>query len=260
MSVYEYVGDALKGWPRAFDFAKRIRRAVGLRPDPLFRALGAYSASKGARIGFIQIGANDGLFNDPVREFVLDGQWTGIMVEPLPAAFRRLILNYSYRSDLQVSFVNCAISDSTSGALKLFTFDDHFLLQLPIRRQLSLLRKASVSRDHILRFATPREQTFIVSKAVPTLSFADLVGQLPAGVSPDVVIIDVEGHEKAVIRGIDLKAYSPDLIVYEAIHAGSAGEEIRALLGGGGYTVLECGIDNIAVRPEWVDVVQRAIA
>jgi hypothetical protein len=36
------------------------------------------------KVRFIQIGANDGIKNDPVHAFIKKYYWTGILVEPIP--------------------------------------------------------------------------------------------------------------------------------------------------------------------------------
>ena len=49
---------------------------------------------------FLEIGANDGVANDPIYPFVSRFGWTGIMVEPLPAPMRSSggIMSNSLRS------------------------------------------------------------------------------------------------------------------------------------------------------------------
>ena len=39
---------------------------------------------------FINIGANDGVFIDPIYPFIRDFGWRGLMVEPIPEAFAAL--------------------------------------------------------------------------------------------------------------------------------------------------------------------------
>jgi hypothetical protein len=39
---------------------------------------------------FVQIGANDGMGDDPVRRHVFEDGWVGVLVEPLPDVFERL--------------------------------------------------------------------------------------------------------------------------------------------------------------------------
>src|SRR6266481_6003650 len=50
---------------------------------------------------FIQIGANDGVSNDPLYKFVIEYGWAGILVEPLPQVFEVLRRNYADKPNLK---------------------------------------------------------------------------------------------------------------------------------------------------------------
>ena len=39
-------------------------------------------ARRGRRLSFVQIGANDGVTGDPIRRFILEFGWSGVLVEP----------------------------------------------------------------------------------------------------------------------------------------------------------------------------------
>ena len=43
---------------------------------------------------FIQVGANDGSLNDPIRQFILKNYLKGVMIEPQPKIFEKLKINY----------------------------------------------------------------------------------------------------------------------------------------------------------------------
>src|SRR4051812_40969419 len=43
---------------------------------------------------FVQIGSNDGKKNDPLFYYVKRNRWKGILVEPDPANFKKLLNNY----------------------------------------------------------------------------------------------------------------------------------------------------------------------
>lgn len=77
---------------RQFDICKRLSRGLGFTNE-LYEFLKKFSAVN-KTCNFIQIGSNDGLANDPLREFVLSKRWKGILVEPVPYLFDRLIDNY----------------------------------------------------------------------------------------------------------------------------------------------------------------------
>ena len=67
---------------------------------------------------FVQIGANNGISADPIRPYVLKYHWRGVLVEPHPAAFARLVENY--RAEPQLVFENAAIAEH-DGVTALFT-------------------------------------------------------------------------------------------------------------------------------------------
>ena len=56
----------------------------------------------------LQVGANDGIMDDPVREVILALTLPAILVEPLPDKFERLRCNYSNQPNIR--FENVAVS------------------------------------------------------------------------------------------------------------------------------------------------------
>ena len=67
---------------------------------------------------FVQVGAFDGVANDPLRDLVLAHGWHGILVEPQREAFRELEKNYRGQPGLVLR--NVAVADS-SGPRTLYT-------------------------------------------------------------------------------------------------------------------------------------------
>lgn len=41
-------------------------------------------------VKFIQIGANDGITDDPIRKYILNHNWKGVLVEPNASVFESL--------------------------------------------------------------------------------------------------------------------------------------------------------------------------
>jgi Methyltransferase FkbM domain len=70
---------------------------------------------------FLQVGAYDGVIDDPLHERVREGNWHGILVEPQPSHFRRLLENYAGIEGL--TFVNAAISEER-GLRRMFVIQD----------------------------------------------------------------------------------------------------------------------------------------
>jgi len=65
----------------------------------------------------LQIGANDGVMEDPIRESILRLKLPALLVEPLPDLFSRLKTNYADQS--QIYFENVAIGQSP-GTVNLY--------------------------------------------------------------------------------------------------------------------------------------------
>jgi FkbM family methyltransferase len=163
------------------------------------------------RVTFIQIGAYDGVAGDPIRPLVLENDsWWGVMVEPQSDAFDRLRLNYlGQQSRLQ--FLNAAISDG-SGERPIFCITE------VERKRLGLSdwagEVASLDADH-LRKHFPHAR--LASCSVKTMTFAEAADRLPGG-RVDVVVIDVEGHERTIIENIDLERHRVRFMIYEHKH------------------------------------------
>ena len=68
---------------------------------------------------FVQVGANDGLKDDQLSQYIKQDGWSGILIEPQAEAFERLQFNYRDCDNLR--FENTAIG-AEQGTLKLYRF------------------------------------------------------------------------------------------------------------------------------------------
>jgi len=73
--------------------------------------------SKSQEIYFVQIGANDGIYNDPLYKYIRRDKWKGVLIEPQKKIFNRLRNNY--KNVEGIFFLNAAI-DCKSGARPLY--------------------------------------------------------------------------------------------------------------------------------------------
>lgn len=193
---------------------------------------------------FVEIGAGDGVTVDHLRPFVLSRPWRGIMVEPVPYVFERLRRTYG---DLErVALENAAISDH-DGTLAFHYFaeptgdeggqaPDH----------LHLL--GSLSREMLERHvdaAHPGRR--IVRAQLPCLTFASLCRKHRVE-RIDVLVIDAEGHDCAILEQIDFDTIRPRVLVYEDVHVPAAvGAESRDRLQRLGYETMQDGFDTWCV-------------
>src|SRR4051812_34422848 len=77
------------------------------------------SGGKTQDFTFIQIGANDGVSNDPIRRYVVEYGFKGVLIEPQPDVFTRLKANYSGMPG--ITFENAAIA-ACDGEIEMYRF------------------------------------------------------------------------------------------------------------------------------------------
>lgn len=70
-------------------------------PKTFAEILNQYNRIKDGKIHFLQIGAMDGVKHDELYRYVVNNNWTGVLVEPLPDMFERLVQNYQDRPGLK---------------------------------------------------------------------------------------------------------------------------------------------------------------
>src|SRR5215213_4711023 len=57
---------------------------------------------------FIQVGSNDASFGDPLHPFLDIARWRGIMIEPVPSVYDRLVTKHGSRKN--IAFENVAVA------------------------------------------------------------------------------------------------------------------------------------------------------
>jgi FkbM family methyltransferase len=193
-------------------------------------------------IFFIQIGANDGMTNDPLYKFVKQYDWNGILVEPLPEIFEVLKNNYENRPNLK--FINAAVGKS-----------DGFRTLYTVRMDADTFSKAhqysSFRRDVVVRQTqqVPDIAQRIVETQVRVISIDTLFRE--AGEKEiDILVIDTEGYDYEILKMMDLSKKPPPLIFYEHCNLDRAEMTAAAeLLAAHGYRLTKDNLDTIAYRP-----------
>jgi FkbM family methyltransferase len=242
MSWKVAVSKQLKRVPPVFDAARRATRMFGKR-TPIYDLLRKASRSL-PEVAFIQIGSNDGISVDPIREFVVaNGKWHGAFVEPVPQIFARLRRNYSYLRGRDFSFFNVAVS-TEEGAKQFWKIKDADLHEFPP----FAYQVGSFDREHILKHfpAHPNLETKLEAIEVPCRSYRQIREQ--AGLRDvHVLHLDVEGHEDQILNAIDFSLSKPLVILFEISHMSqSTSRDVFAMLQGHGYHLLEFEADCIA--------------
>jgi FkbM family methyltransferase len=239
----EAVKDYIRSKPRVFDLLKSVKRHWNGASDQTYQWFDRFSRAH-TQVRFVQIGAADGLRNDPIREFILRDGWRGAMIEPLPDVFELLKSNYAHRSRNLV-LLNAAISQNAGNAT-FWTFKESFLAVLPREVRLEYLRKASFDKEHVKKFLRKGVSEDVLRRIdVPCMTVSQVVATyMQDGV--DLLVIDAEGHEVEIIKSVEESTVRPEAIFFESHHLGVRGVELVRALERSGYSVLQLGGDSVA--------------
>jgi FkbM family methyltransferase len=182
----------LRKLPFIFDRFKKMSRLLG-NTNEEYELLKEYKKGRN-NIAILQIGANDGISNDPVREFLVAGTgWYGYLIEPIPHLFDKLQKNY--RGNKNVQLIQCAVSDKT-GKANIYSFKKSELKVLPFYAD----QIASFDKEHLVKHFPGFEniESLIEEISVDTFTMEGLIERYKIEKAA-VLIIDVEGHEKQLI-------------------------------------------------------------
>lgn len=237
--------------PRVYDAAKRAKRTVLHRRTPAYEALDEFSRELGRQVRFVQIGANDGLRNDPIREFIVRDKWAGVLVEPLPYVVDLLKRNYPARRFPHLQFRNAAATAEIGTSVTLWSFSEQFLSLQSRERRLEYLRKASFNREHVAQFLPPgvTPEEVIVEIEVPGVTVDSLARSAFPDGKFDLLVIDAEGYEPAILRSIDFERTRPRAIFFEAQHLSGEQEALEFMLKDAGYRLTHLAGDSFATLP-----------
>jgi len=192
------------------------------------------------RFEVLQIGANDGVDNDPIHHLVRKRGWHLCAVEPQPDAFARLRRNYCEFPN--VKCIECAVGP-TDGEATLYVFDAP--------------RVKSVD-DHLSSFRIevlqkywrhmPDSQKRIRPKTVKCLTLKSVIER--SGLQRiDMLQIDTEGYDYEIVKMAFALGVFPPILCFEWHHLTPGEKEnCRDDLIRHGYRWLLSTADVIATR------------
>jgi len=229
----------------------RLRWVNRRAPWRLWCALGAADAltvawvvatRAGRPLRFLQIGSNDGVVHDPLHQVVRACHWTGVLVEPLPELFEKLVANYDGVPGLAFENVALGTEDGTTTMYKVDPRpgDPYWVALLA-----SFDKDVILSQADVLRGVGSR----LLEVAVETVTLETLVAR--NGLETiDFLHVDAEGYDHAVLEQIDFAApWAPAFIVFEREHFDAATDRAtRRRLGDAGYTCIDVWPDQLAYR------------
>jgi FkbM family methyltransferase len=222
---------------------RQLLRRELLRPLEFDDVVCRYMFEHGEACAFIQIGAFDGLANDPLRKYIERCGWQGVMLEPQPDAARKLRELYSGND--RVVVLEAALAGER-GVRNLFTVDSD---GLPAWTG----QIASFDRDHLLRHErfVPGLSERVRELTVPCITFAEVLERLPSD-RLDLLQIDAEGADGHLLSLFPFDRLKPAIVHWEIKNLTRIQQEAALdLLGRHGYLVARSGDeDMLAVAPD----------
>lgn len=174
---------------------------------------GLHDRHKG-RVFVLQVGAGTGETGLPLLQRFRDDGWSGLLVEPHPAHFARL--EELHASSDRVAVLNLGISD-ISASLPLYSLTP----EAEARGRRGPRGRASLIRDRIAR--PDAAEADVVATEVPFLRLDTVLRELGVD-SAQLVAVNAGGHEAQVLRGFDLAAVAPSLVLVHST-LGTSGDQ-----------------------------------
>jgi len=210
---------------RVFDRRSAIFRFVyfNVYPKPtslkISHVIGAFSMIR-RNVSFLQVGANDGVTGDPINLFVRRDGWRGVLVEPLPDFYARLVSAYAGQDGLV--FENVALAE-TEGSLPFYRIRPGE----GVPEWCDTL--GSFMRDVVLSHRTqfPEIEAHLVVDQVKCMSVPTLL-QKHRIQKLDVIVIDTEGYDFEILKQLDLRRLGPAIVVFEHDHLSDQDREAAA--------------------------------
>lgn len=220
-----------------------IIKAEGMALNLGFEDILEFQYARSRHFMFVNVGAFDGLANDPIGRFAQSHDCRGILLEPQPGIFKRLCANLADFPNL--SFLNAAV-DEVSGFREIY-YVPAGIKDLPDWTE----QLASFSIEHLLRHEerAPGLSRHIQKQAVQTISFGDLLDKFGLD-SIDVLQIDAEGMDAQLLAWFPFDRIRPSVLHYETAHMlVDEQRAVRTRLEYFGYIVREddSPLDNMAV-------------
>lgn len=193
------------------DMGIEVRKAPArFEPIPVFKlAVEALMARRGSALRFVQVGANDGMFGDPLRPYIVSRGWRGVLVEPQPNVFEKLKSNYA-GFEQQLEFENLAISDQPSLTLYLPPLK-------PAGESTVYVDSVVSSKAEVISRQIGISEDQLRQVTVPAMTLDSLFAK--HGITDlDLLQIDVEGYDWPVLQTLSLHRVKPILIQLETGH------------------------------------------
>ncbi|MDJ0900428.1 MAG: FkbM family methyltransferase [Xenococcus sp. MO_188.B8] len=231
-----------KKFPLLYDVSRKLSRFI--EQDELYLFLKFFEQEK-QTLNFLQIGANDGMRNDPLREFIVFGsRWKGCLVEPIPSLFAQLQKNYSrIANQNRIKFENIAISNDEKN-IDLWKISEKYENYFPdyVKGMISFDKAYFSGNTLIPNF----EDKWITNETVACKSINTLLQSFKEPI--DLILLDVEGMELDILSSFLFTQELPTCFIYESCHhSKSDSEKLKLIFASNKYIIGDFGTESIAI-------------
>ena len=243
----------------------RVRDSIFGHPPPITQFSGSYpffnvlevlirDLTDIEDVEFLQIGAADGLAEDPIADLVRHYGWHGTLVEPSPGNFRKLKQNYQGYPALR--FEQVIVTDRPGCSEEvLYEIREDFREDCAWAEQSS-----SMSRDVVmgaLHYLSTTEagrvfpndlNSAVGEVRLPAVHIADLVRDV-APERLDLLVIDTMGYDGRLLMAFPFAEVRPTVIMFEHSLLDTAEkQQVLRYLATQGYSFVKYAVDTIAVH------------
>jgi len=184
----------------------------------------------------LKIGANDGVTNDPIGDYLLsDSRYHGVLVEPVPYYARLLANNFGLTARFSIEQV--AVSHS-SGQMKVYYIAENASDLLGKYFDVAAMRGvASLERKHVLKHLAPEYHNIVESDTVECLTVKELLRRNHIK-HVDLLHIDAEGHDWIILQQFDFNLLRPKIVLFERDQLNTEDQQAaRGMMENAGYQV-----------------------
>lgn len=178
---------------------------------------------------FVEAGAHDGYSQSNTYYFERFRGWRGVLIEGVPELAARCRANRPRATVVEAALVASArpgdkVTMHFGGLMSAVT---------------GSFGSAAETEAHVRRGLAVQELRGTYEVCVPARTLSAVLDETAPGREVDLLSLDVEGMEAAVLHGLDLRRHAPRFICVEARNRA----EIAAVLGGS-YRLLEVLVDH----------------
>lgn len=210
--------------------------------------------TSGVQASFVVIGAMDGVSFDEFHSHVRNYHWSGLLVEPIPEQFRRLVSNYTAIGCSPGNrYENSAIAEH-DGSIRMLTIRQEAVDSGKVHECFGGMSAIYPPRNGLGSEAdaeTVRRYSEIVE--VPCITLQTLLERHRVETF-DILCIDAEGWDFKILRQLDFSRWRPKLIRIEYINLSSEEKTaVAELFDRHGYRYASNGMNLDAVAIELWD-------